>query len=351
MTATTSAFGPLTCPREKRRMALRQASRGSRWRCGLPTPTRALRDPADTRAVGRAAGNPTTREFHMTEVASIPRPGFGTDIVIEPDIKVRPLADELQFSITTDSVVATVTVTPRGSVRKILIAWGDGETSSLYSRPGLPPSEATVVDFDEEDDPLPAGTYRLSHAYPEPEDRMPTEYYAVLHVFDWSGGEQISIARVEITPRYKCTNYRTRVRLTGPCDPPTESTSEFDITLFLDGNDVHHWHWEPSNNFFGESQFFLLEDSQVSRELTVADGRFEVSFVFTETDLLLDNVLRLQADLSALNESETVSRNVYEAGGGESLFGGECDLIARYDREVSLIVPLPDSGHQVVYDA
>jgi hypothetical protein len=163
---------------------------------------------------------------------------------------------------------------------------------------------------------------------------------------DWDGGEELNIVRVEITPRYLCTNYRTRVRLTGRCDPIWESTSEFDITLFVDGNDVHDWHWEPSNNFFGESQFFLLEDSQVSRELTVADGSVPVSFLFRETDPGgSDAILHYSPNLSATNDSARISDKVTEESAG---FFGICDLIARFDREVTLIVPLPDSGHQVV---
>jgi hypothetical protein len=284
----------------------------------------------------------------MTDVAPIPRPSVSEperSISLEPETKIQPLASEVQFSITTDSVVATATVTPAGPVRKILIAWGDGEASALYSRPGLPTSPAEVVG--EEDNPLPAGTYQLSHAYPEREDRGPVEYYAVLQVFDWGGGEEINLVKVEITPRYRCTNYRTRVRLTGPCDPLGELTSEFDITLFVDGNDVHHWHWEPGN--YADTVFYVLEDSQVTRELTAADGWIDVSFVFTERDLLFDNVLKFQPGLSAGYESQSVSAKVVEAGGGDNPFGGQCDLIARFDREVSLIVPMPDSGHEVVF--
>jgi hypothetical protein len=230
-------------------------------------------------------------------------------------------------------------------MKNILIAWGDGETSSLTSRPGIPAPPA----FGEQDDPLPAGTYQLTHAYAEPEDRMPFEYYVLLRVQDWSGGEEINFVRIVLTPRYRITNYQTRVRLTGPCDPHWESTSEFDITQVVDGTKRRQWHWEPSNNFFSEAGFFLLENSHIFRELTLADGYVAVTFIFTETDPPWgsDTVLRFGANLSAVSSSESVSANVVEWGGGD-LFG-TCDLIARYDREVSLIVPLPENGQQVVF--
>ena len=264
----------------------------------------------------------------------------GGEVSLEPKA-TRPLAGELQFSVTSDSVVATATVTPSGPMRKILIAWGDGETSVLNSRPGLPTSPAEVVG--DGDNQLPAGTYQLTHAYPETEDRMPVEYWVLLHVRDRDGGDEIDLAKVEITPRYRCTNYRTRVRLTGPCDPSTERTSEFEISMHIDGSEVHNWHWEPLN--VAGSVFFVLEDSQISRELTVADGVLDVSFWFKETDLVQDDHLRFAPGLSATFESERVSENVVEVDG---LFG-RCDLIARFDREVSLIVPMPDSGHEVVF--
>jgi hypothetical protein len=266
---------------------------------------------------------------------------LGKDISLKP-VKARPLADGLQLSITTDSVVATATVTPGGPMKKILIAWGDGQTSALNSRPGIP---APVGAFGEQDNPLPAGTYQLSHAYAEPEDKRPFEHYALVQVQDWGGGEEINLVKVVLTPRYRVTNYRTSVRLTGPCDGPGESTSEFDISLFVDGTKTREWHWEPSNNFFGESQFFRLEDSQVSRELTVDDGYVPVSFHFTETDPAADETGVFQPYLQATLQSESVSRKVQASDG----FFGNCELIARFDREVSLIVPLPDNGQQAVF--
>jgi hypothetical protein len=268
---------------------------------------------------------------------------FGEEILLEPETK-HPLAGELQFRITTDSVVATATVTPSEPMRKIFIAWGDGETSSINRRPGIPTSAATVVG--DGDGQLPAGTYQLTHRYPEPEDRMPVEYFVILRVSDEDGGEEIDIARIEIIPRYRVTNYRTRVRLTNPADL-TGATAEFDIRQTVDGVKQQDWHWEPSNNFFGESQYFVLEGSQVSRELTVADPAVYVSFFFTETDPGPDTHGTYTIPLRATDDSDRVSLEVEGRGGvlGFATF----QLIATYDREVSLIAPLPDSGHQVVF--
>lgn len=273
----------------------------------------------------------------MQELASI-----SNQTLLEP-VGPRLLANALQLSITTDSVVATATVTPSGAMKNLFIAWGDGATSSLSSRPGIP----TPPVFGEQDNPLPAGTYRLSHAYAEPEDRRTFEYYILVRARDWDGGEELNFVKVALTPRYRVINYRTRVWLTGPCDSAFESTSEFDISQVVDGHERHRWHWEPSNNFFSESQAFVLEDSQLSRELTMDDPGVDVHFVFTETDPIQDDVLTFYAPLSAFQQTETVRTQVGDTGG---IIFGSCGFIATYDREVSLIVPLPSSGQEVVFE-
>ena len=258
-------------------------------------------------------------------------------------VKARALNHQFQLSITTDSVVATATIVPSGSMRRIDVAWGDGATSSLSSRPGVPPQP----NFGEQDNPLPAGTYQLTHAYAEPEDRQPFNQSVLVRVQDWSGGDELNFVTVTLAPRYRVINYRTRVRLTGPCDPSWNSTSQFDISQVVDGQQRRQWHWEPSNNFFSESQYFVLDDSQVSAELTTEDPGVGVMFVFTESDdWSSDDVLRVYAPLDAFQETETVSSPVGNQGG---LFGGSCGLIATYDREVSLIVPLPETGQDVVF--
>jgi hypothetical protein len=258
-------------------------------------------------------------------------------VSVKPVTKVQPLAGEVDFTISTDSVVATALVTPNASMRRIVMDWGDGSTDTLTSRPGVRPPDA----LDQDHDPLPAGTYRLTHVYDAPDDRLPFEHYVLLRVQDWAGGDDIRIANVECTPRYRVTNYRTSVLLPGPCDLGG-ATNEFDIILFVDGTQRRRWHWEPSNNIFTLGPGYRLEGSQVSRELTVSDGYIGVSFVFTETDFGPDDHLRFDPALRATDDSEHVERRVKQVN-------GNCELIARYDREVSLMVPLPSTGGGPVF--
>ncbi len=231
------------------------------------------------------------------------------------------------FSITTDSVVVTATVVTDETMKRIVIDWGDGNTDALKARPGVP----LAVGLSE---PLPQGTYRFSHAYAVSEDRNPFDYFVLLRVEDNTGGVDFRIRKITLTPRYRVTHYRTSVRLLSPCDFITENSNKFSITQLVEGEPVNQWLWEPSNNFFGESQFFRLEGSGVTRELTLADGAIDVSLVLIEEDFIFDDYLSLREQLRATQENELVERTITESGGG-------CSVLARYHREVTLIVPLP----------
>lgn len=229
----------------------------------------------------------------------------------------------VDFAVETDSVVATATIRTDGVVRRIVVDWGDGETDILNTVPGrhvavFPPR-----------DPLPPGTYRLYHAYAEPEDRKPFTSFVLVRVDD-ANGPDFRTLRITLTPRYRVTNYRTTVWLESPCDSIFESSNEFDITQLVDGVPVNQWRWEPSNNFFPLP--FRLEDSQISRELTLADPGVNVSLELFERDPIQDEFVRIFQNLSAAQESDRNQRTKSDGG---------CKVTAQWDREVQLIVPLP----------
>lgn len=247
------------------------------------------------------------------------------ELSIAPKAKKNIRANIIDFSVETDSVVATVTILTDNTMKRIMIDWGDGETDTLNSRPGIHlPLLGT--------EPLPPGTYRFSHAYAEPEDRRPFFEIILVRVEDNTGGVDFRIRDITLTPRYRVTNYRTSVRLASGCDSIFESSNEFDVTQLVDGEPVNQWRWEPSNNFFGDEIFFRLEGSGVTRELTLADGTVSVVLDFIERDPFTDDHVSVNQSLSAWQNTELVERSSTNDG---------CTVIARFDREVTLIVPLP----------
>lgn len=275
---------------------------------------------------------------------------------IEPSEGERPAARIVDFSITTDSVVATATVITDEATRRVEIDWGDGEEDVVNHRPGtLVRDPSGMID-----DPLPEGTYELYHAYDAPEDGLPFERTVLLRVDDVDGGVDFEIQQVRLTPRYRVTHYPMTVRLAGPCDFGGQ-TSEIDIEQVVGGNLVNEWHWEPSNNFFGESQRFRLEGSGVRREFEVPRNVGDVSsesvyFEFAETDpglaLNPDDKGTFSARLHLDPEGYTgyYSEGVEGRAHLSDAWGHSCDVICSYDKEMELMVPLPTSDPVVFAD-
>ena len=257
------------------------------------------------------------------------RPG----VVVRPQ-PARPRAALIaQCSIATNSVVATATVQTDGTLRRIVVDWGDGTINTLRNRPGL---DAAVGH-----EPLPPGTFKLSHAYREPEDKKPFAHVVIIRVEDAGGGVDFCVNQITLTPRYRVTQYRTRLHLESQCDSPFESTVEFDIRLMVDQQLVGTWRWETTQSIFPHD-VIVLDGSIVSRELTAADPPVHIHLAITETDPIWDDHLSASMRLSAFDVSESVSK-ITEGDG--------CKVRYTYDKEVALIVPMPSYGQVVVASA
>jgi hypothetical protein len=254
-------------------------------------------------------------------------------VVLKPQ-PARPKAALItQCSIATNSVVATATVQTDGTMRRIVVNWGDGTINTLRNRPGL-----DVLVGQEQ---LPAGTYKLSHAYQEPEDKKPFNHVVIIRVEDAAGGVDFCVNQITLTPRYRVTQYRTRLNLESQCDSIFETTSEFDIRLTVDQQLVATWHWEPGQSIL-PSPVIVLDGSIVSRELTAADPPVYILLSLTETDPIWDDHISAAMTLSANDVSESISR-ITEGDG--------CKVRYAYDKEVTLLVPLPSYGQVVVATA
>lgn len=274
---------------------------------------------------------------------AIERPGVPA-VLVEPRPLPPKAANISECTFTTDSVVATAIVRTDRTMRRVVVQWGDGTINTLRNRPGVETAFGQPPQ-------LPSGTYKLTHAYTAPEDRKPFEHFVLIRVEDEAGGIDFCIRKITLTPRYRVTNYRMILSLGTKCDSWFESSSEFDLTLYVDGEIVRTWRWEPaeSSSVTGtvllDAVPFMLDGSMVSRELTVADGYVPVHLELVERDPLIDEVLPdIRPSLSALDVSGTVQGAVKEPASG-------CTVNFRYDREVSLIVPLPSFGQAVVFKA
>lgn len=277
--------------------------------------------------------------------ASDPREQFGLAIPLEPAEEMRPVAKIVDSSLATDSVVATATVVTDSTTRRIEVDWGDGEKDVVNERPGTLTKDRPV----NTSNPLPDGTYQLSHAYEVSKDGRPFEHTVLLRVDDTDGGVDFDVHRITLTPRYKVTNYPVTVRLKHGCDSQLESQNEFEIQQTVGGEVVNQWPWNPSNNFFGASQSFLLPGSGVTREFerppqSQGGGSESVTFEFVENDPLWDDVVRFRSKFGL--DSRGYEGYFTERIEGEAS-GDGCTILYSYSTEMELLVPLPDGDGAV----
>ncbi|SFG46524.1 hypothetical protein SAMN04488063_2136 [Halopelagius inordinatus] len=260
-------------------------------------------------------------------------------IPLEPTGTTDAVARIVDSSVATDSVVATATIVTDDPVRRVEVDWGDGETDVVTRRPGLLTRDRPAHGGD----PLPDGTYQLTHAYAVSDDGRPFDHSVLLRVDDADGGVDFDVHRITLTPRYKVTHYPMTVRLKHGCDSSLEPGSEFDIRQTVGGDVVNQWEWYPSNNFFGTSQSFRLDGSGVTREferppLSEGGGVEAVSFEFTERDPLWDDLVRiyLYVGLDHRGYSGYFSERVEDEASGDG-----CTIVYSYSKEMELLVPLP----------
>jgi hypothetical protein len=274
--------------------------------------------------------------YHAEQVGNT---GRGT-MVVKPQAIPPKAANIAECTVTTDSVVATATVRVPGTMRRIVAQWGDGSVDTLHSTPGVP----VVVGSQPQ---LPPGTYQLAHAYQAPEDRNAFSHIVLIQVTDVSGGVDYCISPITLTPRYRVTNYRTRLSPGNGCDSAPESRSEFEATMHVDADITAFWQWvalEPGITGLVGDDWYVLEGSVISRELTIADGPVSVFLNVVEKDPVFDDVLpSIGQDLRASYESGPVQGSV--SGGG--VIGSPCTVHYRYDRQVTLLVPLPPAGQTI----
>ena len=255
-------------------------------------------------------------------------------VVVKPQPARPKVALIAQCSVTTDSVVATATVQTDKTVRRIVVTWGDGTIDTLRNLPGV---EVAIGQQEQ----LPPGTFKLRHAYQEPEDKKPFTHVVIIRVEDAAGGVDFCVNQITVTPRYRVIQYRTRLNLESQCDSPFENTAEFDIRLTVDQHLVATWRWEPGQSIV-PGEVIVLDGSLVSRELTAADPPVQIHFSITEKDPVFDDHLSAFMTLSAHDVTESVSK--VTSGDG-------CKVRFSHDREVKLLVPLPPFGQVAVASA
>jgi|GEM_PF-2358082 len=262
----------------------------------------------------------------------------------------------VDFSVTTDSVVAKAVVVTDNDTHFIEVDWGDGETNNINVGKARYFKSAAYNG----DNALQPGTYEFFHRYqvsyvaagdsilPEPKG-----YTVILKTIDFNGDLDLRFQPIRIEPSYRINFYRLSVGLKNQCD--NGSLNEFTIirTLINEGS-KREWSWRPSDNFFYPFPTYTIPESQIEQVFNVTENPNEeyssidlVSFTFIEHDkwydergtLYYDTILRnfligQQDSASGRFEGEIP---LYD----HSIFGSNCDLMYAVDWDLQLLVPLP----------
>lgn len=242
------------------------------------------------------------------------------------------------FEITTDSVVAKATVVTDKSTRRIFIDWGDGQNDTINLVPGRKFGVVNRLSTSPAET-LPEGTFEIYHAYDEPEDRKTFSHTVLLHVEDTTGGDDLRLREISLTPRYRIVHYQARFQLRETCDVDDE-IQNFKVVMYLDGVPVRECNMKIPNSPAGSVIWHLVEDSQFSREVSIDtpfDERPRVGFKFTESDFLFND----HGQYSAVLNYNMVTGPVESLFSVSDQISESCRIAIRYDREVSLIANMP----------
>jgi hypothetical protein len=248
------------------------------------------------------------------------------------------------FEVSTDSVVATATLSYNGDPSAATVLWGDGTSTSR-----CPAGQEGPVNSGCVPNPFgtggPAGTLVLTHRYTAPADGAPFTVTITAKL-----GRESQTVATGVTPRYKVTVSDMHFSPLAHCDTDAEEDTEWRVsrTAFQNGTVIvprrewnfDHYRTNPRvvNGDFDLPQFEELPGSDFSVELTASDhptlGLFAV-----ELDLVLDDYMQQQyVDLNPLDGSRFVDLVTLDAWNpDEYLFGCRAEYL--FDLNVRLLEP------------
>lgn len=287
--------------------------------------------------------------------------------VIDP-VAQEAIARELtSFSVTTDSVVATLEIVYDDSHRFITIFWGDGGTGERIDLRSLHLQQTPVAGGPA----LPENTLRLQHVYEVPEQPYTGSNLLVLVIVEDNEGRKTasSARRITVIPRYKFVLYQMIVEFSSHLDTGLESEIEFEahMTATHNGETILERNWEadletgpsltggfpPGTSLPGLPVTYRLEGSQLSHEIALNEEPLHIHFIVKEHDGLLKDVLGGIWDLVAPPWVEfDTSSPVLDGGGfhpsyytGSKTFREDIHLDDGWvamvlNTEMNLIVPL-----------
>lgn len=272
---------------------------------------------------------------------------------VAPENQARQLAE---FSVTSDSVVATAQLVYEDGHEFVSIAWGDGTTSDIDLR-----RERLAIDPD-----LPPNTLRLQHVYSP--DYKAGQSLVVAITRDRQGRKSLDADVVRIRPRYRFVHYPLVIEFNDHLDTALETHSEVDIfvTMKRDEEKIlsRHWHVQEhtSGGLTGDVPAWpprhFLKDSFFSFEMDPSKGAILYDLEIYEDDGGWGSIKSIFGGLKRLLEGFDTNAEILDFIHPD-VFTGHREHAVRYDlrdgkvtvyfsMELSLIVPLDRGPGNVV---
>lgn len=275
--------------------------------------------------------------------------------------KTCTVARIIDFTVTTDSVVAKAVVVTDRKTHLIEVDWGDGEKSNINIRFA---SHFKVPAFDG-GNALQPGTYEFFHRYnvtyvetifrANLNHPAPMDYLVTLKTIDFNGDFDLSLQEITIEPAYRINFYQLYVGLKNECD--SDRTNEFTIKQSENGVVKKEWSWFPSNQFFYATPTFNIPQSELSQIFTVTNSTTPTStnmqnirFDFIEHDTWYDDAGALSYPRTLyfyLNDEQDSASGRLEGEvpilDSNPLWQNSCEVMYAVDWELRLIVPMPPS--------
>lgn len=224
--------------------------------------------------------------------------------VVDP-IAPEAVARELEsFSVTTDSVVATLDIVHDDSHRFITIYWGDSDTGERIDLRFSHLQQTPLAGGSN----LPENTLRLQHVYEVPEKPHKGRNLLVLAIVeDDEGRKTASTAqRITVIPRYKFVLYPVMVEFNSHLDTGWESEIEFEAHMIAshEGETLLEKIWKadlktgpsstggfpPGTEIPGFPIVHKLEGSQLSHEIALNEESLDLRFVLEEHDGVVKDI-------------------------------------------------------------
>ncbi|MFK5982210.1 MAG: hypothetical protein QM499_04775 [Flavobacteriaceae bacterium] len=264
---------------------------------------------------------------------------------IGPGIKLE------SFSVTHDSVVATMNFVVKKEHTRIKIWWGD-ETQNQQPETIFIRNIGNIQQPILGGEVLPKNTYKLQHTYDESASKRKI---ILVQVQDSKDRITWETAVIEIEPRYTFISYPVIIKGKEHLDTFLESNSEFTINMVvtLNNGTLLEKHWKLDIKTDDTPFSFKLKESEFKTEMIYSDEPINIKFLISEDDNIfksigngiLDFITNPGVEFDTSNQTSLYSFHPrYVKGSIQSInsykFDDDGSVDVVFNLEMNLIVPL-----------